>query len=171
MDKKCDSEFHLCEAAIFADIPNTVLDVYENETGKEPVPEEGGHTQDFDDWFIKCVFDAWDNKGVRTLEGLVEYFKKRHPVDLDRMTDRRLLEEFADRVLAYENSQTALHEWERENAWAEDSEFNACLASATDREHELLMKHNSLVLENDENFCRVRECVRLIKKDDSLLEC
>lgn len=78
MNTKCDSKWHLCDAAIFADIPNTVLDVYENETGKEPVPEEGGHTQGFEDWFIKSVFDAWDNKNVRTLAGLVDYFKERH---------------------------------------------------------------------------------------------
>ena len=82
MNTKCDSKWHLCDAAIFADIPNTVLDVYENETGKEPVPEEGGHTQDFEDWFINCVFDAWDNKDVRTIEGLVDYFKKRLAVNM-----------------------------------------------------------------------------------------
>ena len=85
MDKKCDSELHLCDAAIFADIPNTVFDVYEAETGKDPVPEEGGHTPEFDEWFIQCVFDAWDNKDVRTLAGLVDYFKKRHTDVMNRL--------------------------------------------------------------------------------------
>ena len=92
-------------------------------------------------------------------------------VDLATLTKDELLEVFADRYLAYEESQAKLHEWEREYAWDEDSEFNACLASATELEQERLMEHNNLVIKNDENFCLVRECVRFIKKDDSLLEC
>ena len=91
--------------------------------------------------------------------------------DLATLTKDELLEVFANRYLAYEESQLRLHEWEKENAWNEDSEFNACLASATELEHKRLDEHNSLVIENDENFCLVRECVRFIKKDDSLLAC
>lgn len=91
--------------------------------------------------------------------------------DLATLTKDELLEVFADRYLAYEESQLNLHEWERENAWDDDSEFNACLASATELEHKRLGEHNTLLIKNDENFCLVRECVRFIKKDDTLLEC
>lgn len=60
--------------AIETDYVNTVLlDMYEDETGKDPVPEEGGHTDDFEYWFVSSIETAW-KQGVRSAEELKGYF-------------------------------------------------------------------------------------------------
>lgn len=78
-------------------------------------------------------------------------------IDLETLTDKQLLEEFADRVMAYEESTNALNRWKDENDYSEDDEFNYEFAD--------------LKIDNDEDFCRVREVIRFIKKDETIWEC
>ena len=44
-------------------------------------------------------------------------------IDLETLTDKQLLEEFADRVMAYEESTSALNRWKKENNYSEDDDF------------------------------------------------
>ena len=78
-------------------------------------------------------------------------------IDLETLTDKQLLEEFADRVMAYEESTSALNRWKKENHYSEDDDFN--------------YEFDDLKIDNDEDFCRVREVIRFIKKDETIWEC
>ena len=75
-------------------------------------------------------------------------------VDLENLTDKQLLEEFADRVMAYEESTNVLNRWKEENDYSDEDEFDSEFAD--------------LKMDNDEDFCRVREVIRFIKKDDTI---
>ena len=78
--------------------------------------------------------------------------------DLGTLTDKELLEEFADRVLAYEDAKTKTFVWKLENNFSEeDCDFNE--------------EYADLKIDEDEKFCLVRECVRFVKKDNTLLQC
>lgn len=71
-------------------------------------------------------------------------------VDLSTLTDRELLQELADRLIAEQKSREA--------------QFVSELDNGGDADAELTMAH-------DEDWCRVRECVRFIKGDDTIWEC
>lgn len=78
--------------------------------------------------------------------------------DLGTLTDKELLEEFADRVLAYEDAKTKTFVWKLENNFSEeDCDFNE--------------EYADLKIDEDEKFCLVRECVRFVKNDETLLLC
>lgn len=62
---------------IAKDYQNELLDVYERETGKEPVPPEGGHTQDFERWFVERCEEA-ESRGYLGAKSALEYIKG-HP--------------------------------------------------------------------------------------------
>ena len=78
-------------------------------------------------------------------------------VDLATLTPEQLLQEFADRFLAYNESSTKLFLWQTENNYSPEEEFNE--------------EYADLKMECDEDWVRCRECVRFIKKDDELLWC
>lgn len=100
-------------------------------------------------------------------------------VNLESLTDNELLQEFADRVMAYEKSLMELHQVELERAKSEgtnDTVMDAlgyvpdyCGTEEVDEEEE--ERYNELKMENDNDFCRVREIVRFVKKDDTIWEC
>lgn len=57
------------------DEQNELFDLYSKETGKEPVPEGGGHTDDFEVWFVKKVYDAVA-AGCDTVESAVAFIRR-----------------------------------------------------------------------------------------------
>ena len=65
----------LVDKAIMDNTPNTMLYTYWKETGRDPVPEDGGHTEEFENWFVNLVRTAYLSHGVRTLGGLKEFLK------------------------------------------------------------------------------------------------
>ncbi len=79
---------NLIDEAINEDFQNTLFDIYEQETGLEPVPEDGGHTDKFEDWFVYAVHTAYLTHGIRDLESLKHYFEMRHLMRPDRSRDR-----------------------------------------------------------------------------------
>jgi hypothetical protein len=81
--------------------------------------------------------------------------------DLENLTDKELLEEFADRYLAYEESQSKTLMWKLDHGYSDDSSL--------DYEHS--EEYQNLMMEEDEKFCLLRECVRFVKKDNTLLQC
>ena len=64
----------IIDLMIEKDYQNTLLDQYERETGKEPVPENGGHTDDFERWFVEKCLEA-EAGGCTTAEDALEYIK------------------------------------------------------------------------------------------------
>jgi len=82
-------------------------------------------------------------------------------LDLATLTDKELLQELADRLIAYDKSGTEMFMWRMERGYSEED----CEESSEWQEWD------DLKTEHDEDWCRVRECVRFIKKDDSLWEC
>lgn len=78
--------------------------------------------------------------------------------DLGTLTDRELLEEFADRVLAYEEAKAKTFVWKLEHDIFGD-------------EYECNPDYQDLKMDEDEKFCLVRECVRFVKNDETLLWC
>lgn len=65
----------LVEMMIKNDYQNELLDIYKKETGMEPVPEDGGHTFDFEAWFIaKC--DEARNAGCMDAESALRRIKE-----------------------------------------------------------------------------------------------
>lgn len=78
-------------------------------------------------------------------------------IDLATLTSEQLLQEFADRFLAHEESGTKLFMWQTENNYSPEDEYNE--------------EYAELKMEHDEDWVRCRECVRFIKKDDTLLQC
>ena len=76
--KTTDTEIeNLIGGAIAMDLPNMVFDIYSKETGLEPVPEEGGHTELFESWFVTEVERAYRRHGIRTVEELKAHFDSR----------------------------------------------------------------------------------------------
>ena len=86
---------------------------------------------------------------------------KKKIVDLEKLTDKELLNELADRLLAEQKSKERMWEWRNKRGYSEED----CEASSEWQEWD------DLKTDNDEDWCRVRECVRFIKKDDSIWEC
>lgn len=75
---------------------------------------------------------------------------KKKIVDLSTLTDRELLEELVDRLIVEQKSREAKFISELDHGGDADPE---------------------LTLDNDEDWCRVREVVRFVKKDDSIWIC
>lgn len=65
----------LVDAGIAVDLPNMLFELYEKVTGKEPVLAEGGHTAEFESWYINMCRVAWVC-GFRTLEEFAVYLNK-----------------------------------------------------------------------------------------------
>jgi len=84
-------------------------------------------------------------------------------VDIETLTEKELLNEFADRFLAYEES--ALKMWEFRNGLGYSEEDCECA------EPEVADRWDELKTEHDDDFCRCREVVRFVKGDKTLLEC
>ena len=59
---------------ISKDEQNNLLDVYQKQTGKDPVPEHGGHTDEFESWFVSKVRDAVKG-GCKTVESAVDFIR------------------------------------------------------------------------------------------------
>lgn len=84
-------------------------------------------------------------------------------IDLASLTDSELLQEFADRAIAYQASTERLDEFKREHdCTCGDDCGGECGAFA---------KYQDLVIDNDDNFCRLREVVRFVKQDDEIWMC
>ena len=67
----------IVDMMIEKDYQNELLDQYQKETGKEPVPEEGGHTDDFERWFVEKCEEA-EKAGYKDAEGALEYIKTKN---------------------------------------------------------------------------------------------
>lgn len=64
----------IVDKMIEKDYQNDLLEQYERETGKEPVPEDGGHTDDFERWFVeKC--DEAEKNGCKDAKSALDYIK------------------------------------------------------------------------------------------------
>ena len=97
--------------------------------------------------------------------------KGKYSGDLGTLTERELLEVFADRVLAYEETNSELHSWEKEYDWNDAYEADCEDEGASESDKQNLATHEKLKWANDENFCLVRECIRFIKGDNEILAC
>lgn len=75
---------------------------------------------------------------------------KKKIIDLETLSDRELLEELVNRLLV-----------EHESAL---KKYNSELDNGGDADPELAM-------DNDEDWCRIREVVRFVKKDNTIWEC
>jgi hypothetical protein len=64
----------IVDKMIAKDYQNELLDLYHSETGKEPVPEDGGHTEDFERWFVEKCNKAEEN-GCTDAESTLAYIK------------------------------------------------------------------------------------------------
>ena len=64
----------IVDKMIEKDYQNDLLEQYERETGKEPVPEDGGHTDDFERWFVEKCKDA-ERGGCKDAESALDYIK------------------------------------------------------------------------------------------------
>ena len=64
----------IVDKMIEKDYQNDLLEQYERETGKEPVPEDGGHTDDFERWFVEKCEEAEKN-GCKDAESALDYIK------------------------------------------------------------------------------------------------
>lgn len=78
--------------------------------------------------------------------------------DLSTLTDAQLLAEFADRVLAYEKSADRLAEWEADRK----------VGGVLTLDDEMSDERSDLVLDHDDDYCRLREIVRFVKRDDTI---
>ena len=79
---------NLIDEAIKEDFQNTLFDIYEQETGLEPVPEDGGHTDKFEDWFVNAVYTAYLSHDCKTLDELKSYFNIRRDMRPDHSIER-----------------------------------------------------------------------------------
>lgn len=86
-EKRYASSEELLDAIIHNDLQNEWLDVYEQETGLEPVPEDGGHTEDFETWLVCRVQAAFAND-IRTLREISLFFNIRRNLGPDHSTAR-----------------------------------------------------------------------------------
>ena len=66
----------IVDKMIEKDYQNELLDQYQKETGREPVPEDGGHTEDFERWFVERCLEAEEN-GSTDAESALEYIMAR----------------------------------------------------------------------------------------------
>jgi hypothetical protein len=66
---------NIIDKMIEKDYQNDLLEQYERETGKEPVPEDGGHTNDFEIWFTDKCLEA-ENNGCMDAEAAFDYIKR-----------------------------------------------------------------------------------------------
>jgi hypothetical protein len=82
-------------------------------------------------------------------------------LDLETLTDKELLNELADRILAYEESGLEMWKWRNERGYSEED----CEESSEWQEWD------DLKTEHDDDWCRIRECVRFIKGDETLMQC
>jgi len=87
MDSSFKNHEELLDAVIGKDMQNLWLDIYEQETGLEPVPEDGGHTDDFEEWLVLSVMQGW-LAGFRSLDAIAAYFNIRRENRPDRSRDR-----------------------------------------------------------------------------------
>lgn len=76
-------------------------------------------------------------------------------IDCEKLTDKELLNEFANRVIAYNR--------------LKDEELNI-IEDHPNRDvwdDEMKNEYRNLIIEIDDAWVRVRECIRIIKKDES----
>ena len=69
MENVFNSADELLDAVIFNDIQNEWFVVYYEETGLEPVPEDGGHTDEYEEWIVSTIQSMW-NRGIRSISDL-----------------------------------------------------------------------------------------------------
>lgn len=81
--------------------------------------------------------------------------------DFEKMSAEELLNELTDRILTYEDSGLEMWKWRNERGYSEED----CEESSEWQEWD------DLKAEHDEDWCRIRELVRFIKKDDTIWEC
>ena len=74
-EKKIEKKIRaILDEFIARDEPNNLFDVYEEQTGKEPVPAEGGHTEEFTLWFVTKVRNAV-KAGCNTVESVIAFIR------------------------------------------------------------------------------------------------
>ena len=89
-------------------------------------------------------------------------------VDLERLSSVELLHELVERLCAYRKSKETLLEWEQRNDWNDEMEWRCSAESAPECDKRMFDFHEDLKMDNDEDYCRVREVVRFVKGDDHL---
>lgn len=62
----------LVDGGIAVDLPNMLFELYEKEKGKDPVLEDGGHTEEFSVWYVDFCHRAWE-AGIETLNRFADY--------------------------------------------------------------------------------------------------
>lgn len=62
----------LVDGGIAVDLPNMLFELYEREKGKDPVLEDGGHTEEFSVWYVDFCHRAWE-AGIETLSRFADY--------------------------------------------------------------------------------------------------
>ena len=80
--------------------------------------------------------------------------------DFEKMTEKELLVELADRLVVEQKSKERMTEYLADRGWTSDD------ADEMDEP-----EWADLKMDNDEDWCRVRELVRFVKKDDTIWEC
>lgn len=80
--------------------------------------------------------------------------------DFEKMSAEELLMELTDRLIVEQKSKDRMTEYLVNHEWNEEDAEEV----GGDEWYELKN-------DNDEDWCRIRELVRFIKKDDSLWEC
>ena len=99
----------LVDKFIAKDEQNSLFDLYTKETGKDPVPADGGHTDDFESWFVSKVGNAVVLAGCDTVESAVAFIRKTTPdisaiyKDLTFSSPEEGRDCFADAIAAFEN--------------------------------------------------------------------
>ena len=74
-EKKIEKKISaILDEFIARDEPNNLFDVYEEQTGKDPVPAEGGHTEEFTLWFVTKVRNAV-KAGCNTVESVIAFIR------------------------------------------------------------------------------------------------
>lgn len=64
----------LVDGGIAVDLPNMLFKVYEKDKGKDPVLEEGGHTEEYSVWYVDLCRNAW-NIGINNLDRFADYLR------------------------------------------------------------------------------------------------
>ena len=100
----------LVDKFIAKDEQNNLFDLYTKETGKDPVPADGGHTDDFESWFVSKVGNAVVLAGCDTVESAVAFIRKTTPdisaiyKDLNFSSPEDGREYFAEAIASFEGA-------------------------------------------------------------------
>lgn len=124
----------IVDMMIEKDYQNDLLELYEKETGKEPVPPDGGHTPEFENWFVKKCEEA-EKAGCKDADSALDFIYPSPEKAFDKEPQRYyiLMEEWLyptesgrEYVCDYDNIEDAIR-YARKACMAENYNFaHAC---------------------------------------------